>query len=101
MQIRQARTLGLAQQPDLLTLALFHLMLHPRLHEHAGVRSVIKQAVQEQRRSAPCCSLQRQRLEAGCGGFILCRSLSMTLGTQFNIAIRNSRINGPLQGLST
>ena len=49
MQIRQARTLGLAQQPDLLTLALFHLMLHPRLHEHAGVRSVIKQAVQEQR----------------------------------------------------
>lgn len=49
LQIQQARTLGLGRQPDLLTLALFHLMLHPRLHEHAGVRDLIKQAVQEQR----------------------------------------------------
>lgn len=47
-QIQQARSLGLSHQDDILTLALHQLMLHPRLHEHTGVRALIEQAAQGQ-----------------------------------------------------
>jgi len=48
IHIQQARELGLSRQDDILTLALHRLMLHPQLHQHAGVRAVIEQAVQGQ-----------------------------------------------------
>ncbi|WP_339505546.1 hypothetical protein [Pseudomonas sp. RL_105y_Pfl2_101] len=48
IQIQQARQLGLSHQDDILTLALHRLMLHPRLHQHIGVRALIEQAVQGQ-----------------------------------------------------
>jgi hypothetical protein len=48
MQILQARKMGLTHQDDILTLALYHLVLHPRLHEHVGVRALIEQAVKGQ-----------------------------------------------------
>lgn len=54
LQIRQARDLGLTQQDDILTLAIYRLMLLPRLHQHTGVRVLIDQAVQGQ---APLCDL--------------------------------------------
>lgn len=46
IQIQQARQLGLSHQDDILTLALHRLMLHPRLHQHTGVRALIEQAAQ-------------------------------------------------------
>ena len=48
IQIQQARHLGLSDPDDILTLALHRLMLHPHLHQHAGVRALIEQAVQGQ-----------------------------------------------------
>lgn len=48
IQIQQARQLGLSHQDDILTLALHRLMLHPRLHQHTGVRALIEQAAQGQ-----------------------------------------------------
>jgi len=44
-QIRQARALKLHHQHDLMTLALYRLTVHPRLHEHPGVRNLINQAI--------------------------------------------------------
>jgi hypothetical protein len=48
IQIQQARHLGLSNQDDILTLALHRLILHPRLHQHTGVRALIEQAAQGQ-----------------------------------------------------
>lgn len=48
IQIQQARHLGLCNQDDILTLALHRLLLHPRLHQHPGVRALIEQAAQGQ-----------------------------------------------------
>jgi hypothetical protein len=44
-QIRGARRLGLKERDDVLVCALFHLLVHPRLHEHARVRALIAQSV--------------------------------------------------------
>lgn len=47
-QIYQARQLGLIDQHDVVTLALHKLMLHPRLHEHSDVRSLIEKAAENE-----------------------------------------------------
>lgn len=44
-QIQNARRLGLQERDDVLVCALFHLLVHPRLHEHARVRASIAQSV--------------------------------------------------------
>jgi hypothetical protein len=44
-QIQNARRLGLQERDDVVVYALFRLLVHPRLHEHARVRASIAQSL--------------------------------------------------------
>lgn len=46
--IQHARSLGLSDPHDIQVLALFRMMVHPRLHAHVTLRDMIKTAVERQ-----------------------------------------------------